>query len=176
MNVIKKRTYILAFLTLFALAISIVISIFSSIIFEIQMKIILAITSWTSVLLAVLCISEFSKLRTAKLINENKILHIYPIISCDNYDDELRIEKVKGIEVLISYFGILMGSTIIKFNQDNICLKAVEISKSFISITYGKDKQLKNTRINYYPIGIQEVEEIVKKIQYETGIKPTIIN
>lgn len=52
----------------------------------------------------------------------------------------------------------------------------MKIGSSFITFTYGMEKEFKRTRINYSIIGADELERIVDKFQYETGIKPTIIN
>ncbi len=63
------------------------------------------------------------------------------------------------MEVFVSYFGILLDSKIIKFNQDGILLKAVEIGRDFISLTYGKGKQIRNTRLFHAEISSGELEK-----------------
>ena len=175
MKVIKKRIFILGFMTLLGMVTTITFSLLYTVALQINVKTILLITFFISILLALLCINELKKLRLAQLIKDNTILHIFPVISWEKNDGDPKYDYQKGMEVLISYFGILLGANIIKYNQDNIKLKSVEVSRNFISITYGKDKQVKNTRIYYPPIEISDLNIIVSKFLFETGIKPTII-
>ena len=79
-------------------------------------------------------------------------------------------------EYIAAYFGILLDSKIIKFNQDGIRLKAVEIGCDFISLTYGTDKQVQNTRLLREAIDRGELKGIAEKFRYETGIVPVIID
>ena len=111
------------------------------------------------------------KLKTARLIIENQILHIKPAIidagTCDS--------PIGGIEIIISCFGILLGSQVIKFNLDGINLKAVEIGSEFICLTYGaKDKQTQKIRILHGAMDSLEMQRIGEKFRYETGVVPII--
>lgn len=111
------------------------------------------------------------RLKTARLIIENQILHIQPakIESgiCGETDTTLHIG---GIEVFISCFGILLDSKVIKFNRDGIRLKAVEIGREFICLSYGTDQHTQKTRILHEPIASQELQNIVERFRYETGV------
>lgn len=126
----------------------------------------------TAVLLAAgLAVREYGRLKTALLIVENQILHIRPaVIDAAETEDS----AASSIEVFISCFGILLDSRIIKFNQDGIRLKAVEFRRDFISLTYGTDKRVQNTRLIHAAIDSGELVEIMEKFRYETGITPVI--
>ncbi len=111
------------------------------------------------------------KLKTARLIIENQILHIQPAIidtgTCDS--------PIGGIEIIISCFGILLGSRVIKFNLDGVKLKAVEIGGEFICLTYGaKDKQTQKIKILHGAIDGLEMQRIGERFRYETGVVPII--
>lgn len=117
------------------------------------------------------------KLETARLIIENQIMHIQPAKidagSCGETDVTLRIG---GIEVFISCFGILLDSKVIKFNLDGIQLRAVEIGRQFICLTYGTSEQTQKIRILHETIGNEELQSIVERFRYETGVVPVISN
>ncbi len=118
-------------------------------------------------------IRELGKLKIARLIAENQILHIRPAVISDSVGDASKPEGKENIEVFISYFGILLNTKIIKFNQDGIRLKAVEIGRDFISLTYGTEKRTQNTRLLRAPIDSAAMDEIRERFRYETGITPT---
>ena len=75
--------------------------------------------------------------------------------------------------MIVSYFGILLGEKIIKFNQDGIRLRTVEIGADFISFTYGTEKRTQNIRLLRPAIDPATLEQISEKFRYETGITPT---
>lgn len=108
------------------------------------------------------------RLQTARLIAENHILHI-----CLAAADGMKSEMV---EAYISYFGILLGSKIIKFNQDGIFLKAIEIGGDFISLSYGTDKWIKKTRLLRPAVSSGELEILAQRFRDETGIVSTVLN
>lgn len=140
-----------------------------------------------STLAAVLVIWEYRKLKTAKLIIENKILYIQPMAMGDlgwengssgRIDNDLGKDAAglpaESIEVFVSCFGILLGSKIIKFNQEGIRLKAVEIGRYYLSIDYGIDMDIRNIRLLYARPDSDILAGIIEKFRYETGITPTI--
>ena len=141
---------------------------------EIQTGTILAVTLAASGCSAGLWLGEYKKLKMAQLIVENQILHIRPaVISAGDAEEP---EDAGSIEVFVSYFGILLDSKIIKFTYDGIRLQAVEFGRDFISLTYGTDKRVQNIRLLCEVVDRNELEEIVEKFRYETGIVPVIIN
>ncbi len=176
MQAIKKRMGGFAVSTGAGLAACIVIFIYSVLIYELQAQMLLAATLVASGIPAGLWIREYKRLKAARLIVENQILHLRPAVIRGKAGDAIRLEDIKGIEVYVSYFGILLDTKIIKFNQDGIHLTAVEIGCDFISLTYGMDKQVQNTRLLREAIDRGELEGIAEKFRYETGIVPVIID
>ena len=73
------------------------------------------------------------KLKNAQLIAENPILHVSIAVISDLSGEAVRTDNIENTEVIVSYFGILLGEKTIKFNQDGIRLRAVEIGADFIS-------------------------------------------
>lgn len=92
-------------------------------------------------------------------------MHIRAAVISDGVDD---------IDVFVSYFGILLESRVIKFNQEGTFLKAVEIGPDYISLTYGTDKRVQSTRLLHAAIDDEEVERIAERFRHETGIVPVI--
>lgn len=128
-----------------------------------------------TVCLLVFLLGANRKLKTARLIIENQILHIQSAKidagTCGEIDTTLHIG---GIEVFVSCFGILLDSQVIKFNLDGIQPKAVEIGRQFICLTYGRGEQIRKIRILHEAIGNQELQSIVERFRYETGVVAVI--
>ncbi len=114
----------------------------------------------------------YKGLITAKLIADNRILSIEQaqvIWSAKN-----RLRKVTEKEVIISCFGILLGSRVIKYNLDGISLMAVELGDEFISVTYGAERKKQKIRILHERMRVQDLIRITEKFRYETGITPVL--
>lgn len=140
-------------------------------------EIVSMVTITITIFLAVFSIGEFKRLKAARLIIENQILHIQPaVIDLGDRGKEEVGSPSEAIEVFISCFGILLNSKIIKFNQDGVHLKAVEIGRDFICLTYGTDRRTQKTQIIHALIDEPELNNIVEKFRYETGIIPTLSN
>lgn len=60
-----------------------------------------------------------------------------------------------------------------KFNQDGSLLKAVELGRDYISLTYGNDEWLQNARLQHAAVEPGELERVIEQFRYETGIIPT---
>jgi hypothetical protein len=103
---------------------------------EIRAQILLASLAIASTIAAVLWLQGLSKLKIAQLIAENPILHISTALISDMSPEAAQPENIESSEVVVSYFGILLDDRIIKFNQDGIRLRAVEIGADSISFTY----------------------------------------
>lgn len=132
------------------------------------MKVVFALLLLSAAVLAYLLILEYGRYNVAKLIIENKILDIQVAKIEQNSTD--------SIEFIISCFGILLGSKVIKFNTDGIRLKEIEIADDTICIVYGKDKKSKSIRLLHGPIDKNEIKGVAERFQYETGIAPNIID
>lgn len=172
MNTFRLRNYMLAAFTSFGILIATVFLILEGLRPEIQTQILLAIIFMTSVISAGLWIHEFKKLKTARLIVENPILRLC-IAIISNISD--KVAKSEDTDIVISYFGILIGTKIIKFNQNGIRLKDVEIGRDFISLSYGTDKKMQKIWLSRPPINLVKLDEIVEKFRHETGIDPRIL-
>ncbi|MGI6176801.1 MAG: hypothetical protein ACOYJC_11755, partial [Christensenellales bacterium] len=115
------------------------------------------------------------KLKIARLIAENPIIHIRTAVISDMSAEAAQRADTESTEVIVSYFGILLDDKIIKFNQDGIRLRAVEIGGDFISFTYGTKKRTRNIRLLRPAIDPTAMEEICERLRYETGIIPTLL-
>lgn len=176
MKAIRQRNYLLAAFTGLGIITSALIFVCGIFMPEIQTHMLLAVTVAASGCAAGLWMREYKKLKTARLIIENQILNIRPAVISDSDGNASKPEDAENIEVFVSYFGILLDTKIIKFNQNGIRLKAVEIGRDFISLTYGTDKRMQNTRLLRAAIDNGALEKIVEQFRYETGVMPIIIN
>lgn len=135
-----------------------------------------AILILTAGLMAVLFFFIVSKkLKDAQLIVENQILHIQPAVfqELDNKKDS-GIQPFETVEMFVSGFGILLGSRIIKFNQEGVRLKAVEIGQDYLSIDYGRGAEVRNIRLLHARPDSTVLATIIEKFRFETGIVPVV--
>ena len=117
------------------------------------------------------------RLTAARLIVENQILHIQPAVLRERDSvKESEAESCETVEMFVSCFGILLGSKVIKFNQEGIRLKAVEIGRDYLSLDYGRDTDIHNIRLIYSRPDSTVLASIIEKFRYETGITPTVTN
>jgi hypothetical protein len=115
------------------------------------------------------------RLTAARLIVENQILHIQPAVLRErDSTKESETAFCETVEMFVSCFGILLGSKVIKFNQEGIRLKAVEIGRDYLSLDYGRDMDVRNIRLIHASPDSTVLEGIIEKFRYETGITPTI--
>ena len=168
MKVIQQRLRILIVLLIIILLVSLILFIKGFVIFTIDRRVVFALLLLSVAVLAYLLILEYGRYNAAKLIIENKILDIQVAKIEQNSTD--------SIEFIISCFGILLGSKVIKFNTDGIRLKEIEIADDTICIVYGKDKKSKSIRLLHGPIDKNEIKGVAERFQYETGIAPNIID
>lgn len=115
------------------------------------------------------------RLTAARLIVENQILHIQPAVLRErDSTKESEAASCETVEMFVSCFGILLGSKVIKFNQEGIRLKAVEIGRDYLSLDYGRDMDIRNVRLIHSRPDRTVLAGIIEKFRYETGITPTI--
>lgn len=131
------------------------------------------ITITFALLTAVLWLTSQKKWNTAQLIAGNPIMHIQTSLIKDVNAVPVAQHKLEQTKVIVSYFGILIGEKIIKFNQDGIQLREVEFGKDFISFTYGNNYRTQVIRLLRPMMDKQTMEEISERFRYETGIRPT---
>ena len=128
------------------------------------------------ILAAALTVREGRKLSAARLIVENQTLHIQSAV----FQMQRNVERSdyhwkESVEVFVSCFGILLDSMIIKFNQEGIRLKAVEIGRSCISLDYGTDTVTRRVSLFHAGTDSVKLEEMIERFRYETGITPVLI-
>ena len=174
MKVIRRRKTIFAVFTICGILTGALLLAFGEIRAALQAQILLSVVLLAICLSALLWIREYRRWRTARLIADNQILCIRSAVISNEPGGGAKPNDANGIEVFISYFGILLDSKIIKFNQDGIRLKAVEIGHDFISLTYGKEKRVQTTRLLRAAIDREALEGIAEKFRYETGVAPAI--
>ena len=175
MKAIKRRNSILAALTGSVFLAGALLLVFEGSVSEIRGQVLLTVVAMASAVAAGLWLWALSKLKIAQLIVENPILHIRTAVISALPAEAAQPAEPENSEVIISYFGILLDEKIIKFNQDGIRLRSVEIGGDFISFTYGTQKRTQNIRLLRPAINPAELEKIAEKFRYETGITPTLL-
>ena len=173
MKGIKRNIFVLAALTCFSILTVIMLLLFGDGASEIRAQILLASVMIASVIAVGFLLQELGKLKIALLISENSILHIRTAAISDLSGEAAQQSEPENTEVIVSYFGILLDEKVIKFNQDGIRIRAVEIGADFISFTYGTEKRTQNIWLLRPAIDPATLEKISEKIRYETGITPT---
>jgi hypothetical protein len=175
LKTIKRKNFVLAALTGFGILTGSMLLIFGGAMSEVRVQILLAGVVIASLVAAGFWLQELRKLKIAQLIEENQILHINTAVISDISAEAAQPGNIENIGVIISYFGILLGEKIIKFNQDGIRLRGVEIGADFISFTYGTEKRTQNIRLLCPAIDSAMLEQISERFRYETGITPTLL-
>lgn len=104
--------------------------------------------------------------RAARLIEENEIIAISPAQIMDPHDGR---EHTPG-KVVISPFGILIGSRPYRFNCGSVKLISVEFTREAVLLCFGAEEKTYDLRLLHGLTERPEVENIAKKIQYETGV------
>jgi hypothetical protein len=177
LKIIRQRLIFLALFSGIGLLSSLKLFVDNFIACGIHMHIFSVLLLLVSCLPVVLLIWEYQIHKHAKLIIENKIMHIEAAkINQISGDTGFNAMGVEGLEVYISCFGILLGSKVIKFNMDGINLKKVEIGNDFIFLVYGKDKKNQSIRLLHKAIEKSELLSIIDLFRHETGITPIVVD
>ena len=176
MKAIKRRSFFFTAFTVLGILTCIMLLIFGGAASTISSQILLANIIIVSVILFGFSKRELGKLKIVRLIAENPILHINTAVINDLTGEASYPEDTEYTEMIVSYFGILLDEKIIKFNQDGIWLRAVEIGNDFISFTYGTEKRSQKIRLLRPTLDEATIAEISKKFRYETGITPILLS
>jgi len=177
LKAIQQRVFILSALSCIGILISILLFVKNTPVFQIDWNSFVVFVFPLSVLLLGLSIGEYKKCIFAKLIMENKIIHIQAAkIEQKSKNISISTAPIWGTEIFISCFGILIGSRVIKFNIDRIHLKKVEIGNDFICIVYSKNENNNTIRLLHGIMEKQELLSIINKFRHETGIIPTVVD
>ncbi|MBT9173832.1 MAG: hypothetical protein DDT21_02238 [Syntrophomonadaceae bacterium] len=107
----------------------------------------------------------------ARLIVENQILYIQPAVIFEQAPAK-KAGKLTGetFEIFVSCFGILLDGRVIRFNRGKIRLKAVELGRDYIGLTYGTAEKEQQARLLCPAFGEEEEAGIARKFHDETGI------
>ena len=127
-------------------------------------------------LAAALFISARRRLMAAKAIVDSAVIRIQPAVICGHAEGEEGEEALReGFGIYVSCFGILLGAKAIRFNQDGIWLKTVEIGQGYISFGYGASgEEPQNIRLLYPKPDEAALAGIVESFRKETGVVPVI--
>jgi archaellum component FlaF (FlaF/FlaG flagellin family) len=128
-------------------------------------------------ILLILITLSYKKIVVAKLIIDNRIMHIK---QAQILNQKVRISHRnksvnKDIEVFISCFGILIDTKMIKFNLDGVLLKEIQLSDRYITLSYGRENTDERIRILHETLTIYEMIRIIESFRYETGVTPVLI-
>jgi len=122
-------------------------------------------------------ISALKNIKAARLIIENQIMYIRPLVlQIERNGKTYELFARDFMEIFVSCFGILLDSKIIKFNQNGVHLKKVELGHSFIALTYGTNLKTQTTSILHSETENSVLLKIAEKFRYETGITPSIVD
>jgi len=163
LNTIKRKLMIYMMMSSFGLLISLTL-------FAGYSHIVIVFSILTTILLLGFSLHEYRKYVFARLIIENKIIHI------EAAKAEPESQKKKCLEIFVSCFGILLSSKVIKFNTEGISLKKVEIGHDYILLAYGKGEEYKTLRLLHGNINEPDLRDIIEKFRRETGIIPELAN
>jgi len=176
LKAIKRRSFFFAVFTALGILTGIMLLVFGGAASKISSQILLANVIIVSGILFWFLKREHGKLKIVQLIAENPILHINTAVISDLTGEASQPEDTEYTEMIVSYFGILLDEKIIKFNQDGIRLRTVEIGNDFISFTYGTEKRAQKIRLLRPALDQATIAEISEKFRYETGITPILLS
>ena len=167
---IKKKTTIAAVLTCLGILVIISYLLFRGEISKHLTQEFLLIIIVASIVSGVFYLKAHKKLIDSRLITGNPIYQFQIAEIQANQWSE--IEKV---EATISYLGILIGEKLIKFNQDGIQVKDIEIGEDSITFFYGPKEWTQNIRLLRPDTDSVALLELTERIRGETGITPRLL-
>jgi len=116
-------------------------------------------------------IAAHRKLAAARAIADSAIIYIQPAVLRGGGGENIS----ETVGMYVSCFGILLGTKIVRFNQNSIWLRNVEIGRDYISFDYGaRNEELRHIRLLYSRPGGDELAGIIEKFRKETGVVPNI--
>jgi len=177
LKAIQQRLTTLAVLSGLGLLVSSTLFVNNTLAFRIDKISFIVFILLISILFLTLFIREYKKFIYAKLIMDNKIIHIQAAeIEKKSKKHNLKAASTKNMDIFISCFGILLGSKVIKFNTQGISLKKIEISNDLIFITYGKEEAYEIIKLLHGVLNEKDLQNIIEQFRHETGIIPVIVN
>jgi hypothetical protein len=175
LKAMKRKNLVLAALTGFGILTAVLFLTFGRGMSELCAQLFLTAVILASTAAAGFWLRGQSKLKIARLIAENPILRIRTAVISELSGKTVRQPETEDGEVVVSYFGILLGKKIIKFNQDGIRLRTLEIEDDYLSFTCGTERRTQNIRLLRPAIEAAELAKLAERFRYETGITPTFL-
>jgi hypothetical protein len=77
-------------------------------------------------------------------------------------------------QITVSTFGVLMNDRAYKWGYDGIQLWTAEIDRDTLSLTFGDREQAYRVELLHGIRELAEVDSLVEKLRYETGVLPTV--
>ncbi len=173
MQIIRRRVYLLAFFAGLGFLSSALLLLRKEGRFLIDNRVFLTITVLATLIMVGLLANKLKELKIAGLIADNAILNLCTATISEFPSEGRRRRQAQSSEVLISYFGVLLNDRVIKYNQEGIRLRAMEIGPDYISFSYGMGQRVEEIRLLRPPLDSDALQEISDKFRYETGVAPT---
>ena len=128
---------------------------------------------WTAAFLLAGGAAATVLLRTRRSLELGRLILDNPIL-------RIPLARLNGtvpddMEMVVSGFGILLPAKVIRFNQDGIRLRSVEIGEERLRVTYGDDKHTEEASLLFQDPGPERLEEIADAFRFETGVEPVIL-
>ncbi len=177
MATLRKKILLLILVTLLGITVSVFLSIIgiNKLLLNEYIRFLLYFLMSITFISTIILIQIYKNFIVAEVIIENQILHImsaYPLVA-GSYEKTSSFSD--SIEIYISNFGILLDSKIVKYNQGGDQLKAVEIGRYYISLTYGTFEHTKTMWLLHAEFDSGELKKITERFRFETGIIPEIV-
>lgn len=112
------------------------------------------------------------KLSSARLITENRMIDICPATVCMAGTGEGATRQ--AVECVLSPFGLLVENKIYKFGRDGVRLHSVDIGDRHITVCFSNEDRRWTARLLYGPLDKEDLAQLAKKMEYETGITPSL--
>jgi hypothetical protein len=120
-----------------------------------------------------LLILENKKYNEAKLILDNVIKHIRVAKAHElNKESYLGFSGDYFFDIYISSFGLLIGDKVVKFNVEKSLLTDITIGDGYFRFKYLEGENLKAVEVMTGEINEREIENLIEKFRYETGVIP----
>lgn len=126
-----------------------------------------------SAALLVLLVIQFRRLHDARLLCDNRILTVPSAVISEPESGK----TTELAETVVSTFGVLTGDRVYLWGCDGVLgtrLRAVGIDRNRISLTLGGTNQSLRIELPHGMADKQEVLEICRTLEHETGVKAAV--
>lgn len=105
-------------------------------------------------------------LRAARLITENGLFQISPVTLAGADGSPVSDPET---EIVVSCFGVLLNSRVVRFNRRENRLWRVEIGRDSMKLIYGTQKDQKQMTLLHKPISADTARRLAERFRVETG-------